>query len=87
MKVRVEQRHIKAGRRHDPCRCPIALAVWEELPTECPEVADGFVFMGGHEYMLTVEACTFVHRFDRGEMVEPFEFELRTDDSAEGGEK
>lgn len=86
MIVQVRQKHIKAGRRANCRRCPIAMAVRE---------ATGFkgVVVGSHiyanvpkgwlwfnqlpdKYKMTQACLKFIRLFDRGQAVEPFSFRL-----------
>lgn len=77
MKVKVLQHHIDQGIRKDTERCAIALALQEQFPEmevvvglTCASVdMASWIFQGA-------DATNFVMRFDEGEPVEPFEFEM-----------
>lgn len=84
MKIRVEERHIAAGARCSSTRCPIALALAEQLNlawTPCVTQSTAAAFEVGTDTqhlasLLPPEATDFIRRFDRGERVGPVEFEL-----------
>lgn len=79
MKVIVTQDHIKNGMRYSSTLCPIALSLREHgvAPTVGAANAglygkNGFFYRG----RLPDAAQLFVARFDEGDKVEPFEFDL-----------
>ena len=91
MKITVEQKHIDAGRKFSPSRCPIALAFRDAhgrmgddtfTANVSTQVASVWDLSGGsgsaHNsvYALPLEAQEFARRFDIGFEVKPFEFEL-----------
>ena len=62
MKVHVTQDHINRGIKKDNALCPVALAVQDAgVQSIC-----GF----------SASVLKFTHRFDNGEPVQPFEFEV-----------
>lgn len=82
MLIKVTADDICKGVRQDGAKCPIALAVCRALG-----VTESSVDVGGTEegilsvdednlYYLPDEVVNFYLRFDNGELVEPFEFEL-----------
>lgn len=80
MIVAVTQEHIDKGCRYDAGGCPLALAI--DAATGLGSVVRADVIylydrgelrgMAGH----TEETARFMHEFDAGRPVEPFEFEL-----------
>jgi hypothetical protein len=83
MLIRVTEKHIERGRRHDICACPIALAIREQMPfaTEVKVYAtrvaihkeEGLAFT---RPLLPPDAIAFICAFDAKRSVQPFEFEL-----------
>ncbi len=80
MKITVEQRHIDAAVRPSCNRCPIALALNEQIPSE-----DGWIVnclsvrrMWDHEERIDLpgNAGEFVKEYDAGRPVEPFAFTI-----------
>lgn len=71
MKFKVTREHIDSGIREECCSCPIALAVKPNFFCYTHFKIDGKV------YMTPQEVFNFVHLFDSGVHVEPFEFELK----------
>lgn len=88
MKVKITQKHIDEGKRHHPCKCPIALALDELLvppggPTRYIYVGDESAWVGRdektcHRFRLPLEARQFIRAFDeRGsKIVSPCEMDL-----------
>ncbi len=80
--VKVEDYHIRCGVPNSGGRCPVALAVEPMLPVGVQPVVtllgvsgwDGKQFVSQGE--LPVDAARWISRFDKGEKVEPFEFDL-----------
>lgn len=80
MKVSVTQDHIDRGLRHSAGFCPIALAMNEQhgpghLVATCESLftnEDGVVAW----LKMPSEADDFIGKFDTGEPVQPFEFEV-----------
>lgn len=78
MKIKVKQTHIKRGRQFRCKECPVVLAVQESFPFTPP----GNISVGG---CIRIGSCfipcpdavdDFIARFDNGQEVGPFEFEL-----------
>lgn len=80
MKIKVEQKHIDAGRRMDGRECPVALAMTEQM--KMPIAVMGFSYgylVDGYTrevFRMPEEARARVHDFDNGKGMQPFEFEL-----------
>jgi hypothetical protein len=77
IRVYVTQDDIDNGEPHNPCGCPIARAITRVRDT--PTVFSSWAYIGGTchtEYDLPPEATEFIRRFDIGEPVEPFDFEM-----------
>jgi hypothetical protein len=84
LRVRVEQRHLCAGRATSCTRCPIALALCEQHPIV--PLGEWEVFSpdairveedgSAYYYRLPPSAARFVRDFDAGREVEPFEFTM-----------
>lgn len=77
IRVTVEEKHIKAGRRGQANSCPIALALNEQYDTEESHVSYKWCFVGpigDHPYDLSRRAIKFIEDFDNGEKVEPATF-------------
>lgn len=83
MRIRVEARHIEAGRKYSTRRCPVALAV-AELITGVDVVVSthtiaAFAFDDDRQlwgFQLPPEAVAFVKSFNDRGVGSPFEFEL-----------
>lgn len=86
MKVSVTAERIRHGRRYYCDVCPVALAIKPHFPPELLIIADGFevrvmqmqrgVAIPVQTAPLPEAARAFVRAFDKGQPVEPFEFEL-----------
>lgn len=77
MKVVVTQRHINEGSRNNACWCPIALALREtKRESSHVFVVPEYAIVGNQTYIMPVEAGRFIHWFDDGYQVVPFEFEM-----------
>lgn len=81
------QEYIDNGKRRQGDSCPIALAISEQVE-EASFVSVGTCSayyydraLNNHFIKLPDEAKSFVTKFDKGELVEPFEFELVEDHS------
>jgi hypothetical protein len=83
--IHVTQKLIDAGAPGSPCRCPIALAARKQLQVKnlyvtgdglTVTVEDGLGRSKDVTTQLPPEARQFIHDFDRGEPVEPFEFSV-----------
>lgn len=83
MKIKVTEKHIGEGLAGNAKHCPIALAGLEAIEG-ATRVRVGFSTMNvqikGSDRQkfldLPYEAKTFVRRFDNGDPVKPFEFEI-----------
>lgn len=86
MKIQVTQDHIDNGTVKDACLCPIALAIRDATGAAHFDVivsTHGWSHYNGNKllgnYELPVDATNFITKFDLGEPVSPFEFELEED--------
>jgi len=77
MRIVVTQKHIDAGMRKDCERCPVALALID-AHVSFYGISSTRVHSFKEPRILELPdvATAFIHRFDDGEAVEPFEFEL-----------
>ena len=76
MKVRVTQEHIDEGIPQECGFCPIAIAIRDQYPNESINVDGEEITIGDNHYLTPESAADFIHRFDFGGKVSPFEFEL-----------
>ena len=76
MRISVTVEDIERGRRDDYLDCPISRAVKRATGTKLCKTYTKTMILRGNTYLLPMEARCFVWAFDRGEDVEPFEFEL-----------
>ena len=80
MKVNVTAKHIRKGKRSQPCHCPIALALKEQLHKEVEVGPYDMFFL--YRKKIAGEAKTpdsayyFIRAFDKGHKVKPFTFEV-----------
>lgn len=90
-KLVITQDDIDNGVMSNPCECPIARAAQREFHG-CSVSVAGCIRVHNVKsaittcYDLTPEASVFIKRFDLGQLVEPFEFELGQPDLGGGGE-
>jgi hypothetical protein len=81
--ITVTQEDIDTGERDDCNRCPIALAAGRVLGGKVIVDDDWIIsradFNDSDFYALTDEARQFILRFDAGEPVSPFTFEVEPD--------
>ena len=80
MKIKVTQDNIDAGKRCTSNFCPVALAFHDAgFPLAVVGPQDVCLDKGDTATLrlLPAEAQNFVGHFDRGDEVEPFEFEVR----------
>ena len=71
MKVKVTQEHINKGLKGSSCYCPIALAIGPNCVVQYSHIT-----IGNKEYRTPQAVFEFLHAFDNGLPVKPFEFEL-----------
>jgi hypothetical protein len=86
MKIQVTLEHIDKGREADGEFCPLALAIKshfnEPIFIYCDRInfrerKQGLIYVTTRPpIQLPYEARSFYHRFDRGDKVTPFEFEI-----------
>lgn len=84
MKIKVEQRHIDAGAPKCPTSCMVALAL-DEAATPDYLMVDGRSFDIGfgdsfRTYNFPDHVAAAIDKFDDGQPVEPFEFEIELQD-------
>lgn len=77
MRIQVTQEDIDKGQRVHPIYCPIARAIKRHAHKPVRVLADTGITVGGKQYRHTAGSLEFVERFDMGQPVKPFEFELR----------
>jgi hypothetical protein len=80
MRIEVTAEDIRAGQRHDGCRCPIARALQRQVDTDVTVGASLAFWATGAPYQavsaLPPEARQFIYEFDSGRTVYPFTFNL-----------
>ena len=83
MTITVSAEDIRCGIPNEPCRCPIALATRRVNPslqvvvsTKDVSLMSSFADLSYKCYDLPAEAKEFVRKFDVGDDVQPFSFEL-----------
>lgn len=84
MKIKITNKHIKKGRKGEPRLCPIALAIKEQVKNIDRNTimilyaSANFAIKGKEVHKdLPKKATKFIHAFDSGEEVKPFEFNLK----------
>lgn len=75
VKVQVTAKDILCGKRQNSRECPIAQAVFRAFGLEA-EVGSRNIVVGGMRFKHDRQRQNFIWRFDGGESVEPFDFEL-----------
>lgn len=79
IKIQVTQEDIAKGKKSDSSCCPVALACLKTLNKTWSNVFEQLSLIedGGMEiFAKRRQLEDFIHKFDAGEKVEPFEFEL-----------
>lgn len=76
MKIEVTARDIEKGLPEDKCGCPVALAIRRATGLEVSVWCSMSVKVGREYIDLPDEAEDFINRFDQGEPVQPFTFDL-----------
>lgn len=81
MIVNITQEHIDRGQKGRAHRCPMALAVRDQLnlSTEQVAVTQYTLYIDCKSYILPPTASNFVRAFDAGREVSPFTFEVKND--------
>lgn len=83
--IRVKAKHIKEGIKGNPWCCPIALAIKDELRSDARVYVvqerltidmSGTIY-GCQSQKLPKEAVTFIRRFDKGNQVTEFSFDIK----------
>jgi hypothetical protein len=76
--MKVTERHIKLGRRHDPQCCPVALALKEQFSWVSVTIDEIIAYKGEkwHYFIPNRKVVDFIVAFDSGKTIEPMEFEL-----------
>lgn len=75
MKINVTQRDIEKGLREDPNSCPVARAI-KRRGFEDVSVKTQVIWIGCRKYNPPEIVEDFIERFDKGDTVQPFKFEL-----------
>lgn len=75
MRVEVKAEHIREGRPDDAGRCPVALALHEATGKRCSATWRA-LFLDGACLPIPKDVQEFVCRFDYGQPVAPFAFDL-----------
>lgn len=77
MLIRVKQEHIDKGKPNNCIRCPIALALYDQVPFKYGIYVMGFgIVIDSVTYKLPTKIKQFIEDFDKLLDVNPFEFEL-----------
>lgn len=76
MIIKVTQSHIDNGARDSASDSPLALALKEVFPGKIVIVAPTKFRVGDKTYNMPYEPTEQEHRFDKGEKIEPYEFEF-----------
>ena len=77
MRIEVKQDHIDRGQRKMKCNCPVALAVIDSVRDNLiVKVNYDNMIVGNRSFYMSERTRTFIRRFDDGEAVEPFAFNL-----------
>lgn len=78
--IRVTQRHIDQGKRNCPYGCMVALAIEEAIPGSWPTVDGATVLLslGSQDSRIDLPAIArdAIDKYDDGQEVEPFQFDL-----------
>lgn len=81
--IHVDAQHIANGRGFDPGRCPIALALADQLGWKHPFVYIGRAIIGDGELLsvkkaisLPMNAVRWGQAFDLGQQMKPFTFKV-----------
>lgn len=74
--VVVTQEHIDNGERDQSLKCPVALALGDGTEVYGPDCAPLGRPIGDPFVTLPGEVAAWIYRFDAGEPVEPFEFDI-----------
>lgn len=81
MIIKVTEEDIKLGVKEDSCKCPVALAMRRITKKQC-SVGIAWITVislnpySDKTYFVPKKVENFIAAFDKGEKVEPFEFEL-----------
>lgn len=89
MKIKVTENHIAQGEKESCSYCPVALAISEVIglgDEDYIKVTDNVEIgimvkkeMHHYQFEYPNNVCEFINKFDRGLVVEPFEFDLWID--------
>lgn len=77
IKISITRAHIRDGVRGSKCDCPIALALKDSLITTNVHVDGGGLWVNGLSFEVDKRDMRFMHRFDDGQRVLPYSFELK----------
>ena len=77
MRIEVTQEDIDKGVKENCVKCPVALSLRRLFPGEWEvDVGDDAIYAGGNWYTPPDEAQEFIAKFDAGEPVAPFSFDV-----------
>lgn len=79
MRVQVTQDDIAHGTRKNACKCPVARALMRQTANSFWSVSPSRMSCDNRHYTSPKSVVQFIHDFDRGRPVKPFEFELDCD--------
>ena len=82
--IKVTEQHISEGRAGDSALCPVALAIYDVVPESTSVIVhdsglttidhDGYLDNIYHYWVTPGSAIQFIHDFDAGQAVKPFDF-------------
>lgn len=76
IKISVTRAHIRDGVPHSECNCPIALALKDALITDSVAVSRSGIRVNNTSFEVDKKDLKFMERFDGGQRVHPYSFEL-----------
>lgn len=79
MKIEVTAEDIRRGKKISIRTCPIALAAKRIFPDKSVHACLGRIDIGKKRFLIPKFVADWMTRFDKGEKVEPIEFELNYD--------
>lgn len=77
MRIQVTAEHINIGKRLDCFYCPVAIAIREALNNSIYiHATEHIIVIGDIKYQTPTSVFDFITYFDKGIILQPFEFEL-----------
>ncbi len=76
MIIEVTREDINKGIKRNACHCPIARAIARHTGSQCAIGGDIYLSNSGKSCFIPEIAQIFISRFDAGEPVKPFKFDL-----------